>query len=270
MSGSSASDSATLRPMLARLWVSEAETTTSTAVNPAPRARCDAAAVGGEGAVADPGVLLHGRPHLGGVGHLRDGLGADEAHGLDAGQAGARERIDEPDLVGGGHGRLVLEPVARSDLPQRDPIRLVHVRLPGPRPVAAHPPMLTPDPGMRDGRRQERRRHHDQRTTAKANGQRKPSGEGRDARRHGNAAVKACSQGWWCGGWVGWGRGEGPQSGSISPTGEAADCRRHRSAAARQAADSARDHVRQTAGSSSGERTPEPGGVGDSRSGRPA
>ena len=56
--------------------------------------------------------------HLGGVGELGDHVGAHEARHLEPPQAGARERVDQLDLArGGDHLGLVLEAVARADLP---------------------------------------------------------------------------------------------------------------------------------------------------------
>ena len=55
--------------------------------------------------------------HLVGVGQLGDDVGAHEARRLDAPQAGAHERVDEPHLVVGRDDLgLVLEAVARADL----------------------------------------------------------------------------------------------------------------------------------------------------------
>src|SRR5262249_33184985 len=58
---------------------------------------------------------------LGGVGELRDPLRVHERADLDVGQPGVAERVDEGDLrVGRDHARLVLQPVARADLVDRD------------------------------------------------------------------------------------------------------------------------------------------------------
>jgi hypothetical protein len=66
--------------------------------------------------VADVRVARDLRPHLVGVGHLRDRLGVHERHRLDAPHAGAAQRVDELDLRDRGDGVLVLQPVARADL----------------------------------------------------------------------------------------------------------------------------------------------------------
>ena len=68
------------------------------------------------------------RQHLRGVGELRDHVGAHEARHLQAPQAGARERVDQLDLVvGRDRLGLVLKAVARADLADADGLgRLAH------------------------------------------------------------------------------------------------------------------------------------------------
>ena len=62
--------------------------------------------------------------HLGGVGELRDDVGPHEARDLQPPQPGAREQVDEPDLLGGRDDLgLVLEAVARPDLADPDGVR---------------------------------------------------------------------------------------------------------------------------------------------------
>ena len=59
--------------------------------------------------------------HLGGVGKLRDHVGADEARDLEPPDAGAGEHLDQPDLVVGGDDLgLVLEAVTRADFADPD------------------------------------------------------------------------------------------------------------------------------------------------------
>ena len=64
--------------------------------------------------------------HLGGVGHLRHPLRADERRHFDHRQARRAQAVDERDLVGGRHERaLVLQPVARPDFDDRHVISVM-------------------------------------------------------------------------------------------------------------------------------------------------
>ena len=61
-----------------------------------------------------------------GVGELRDPARRDEARDLDALEPGGDQRLDQAQLAhGADRGRLVLQPVARADLVDRDAIRKV-------------------------------------------------------------------------------------------------------------------------------------------------
>ena len=80
-----------------------------------------AARVRDEHAARDAVRDVDRRQHLARVGELRDDVGAHEARDLDAPQPGAREPVDQRDLVGGRDDlRLVLQAVARADLADRD------------------------------------------------------------------------------------------------------------------------------------------------------
>ena len=82
----------------------------------------EAALVGDQHAHRNPGGDVDPLQHLGGVGELGEHVGAHEARDLEARQPGARERVDQLHLaLGGDHVGLVLEAVARADLP--DPHR---------------------------------------------------------------------------------------------------------------------------------------------------
>ena len=70
-----------------------------------------------------PALVAEGRHHLDRVGELRDPLGVHEAGRLDDRQPGGDQPPDELDLdLDGDDGLLVLEPVARADLVDRDPL----------------------------------------------------------------------------------------------------------------------------------------------------
>src|SRR5215218_6365048 len=87
----------------------------------------EAALVGDEDAEGDVVGDVDALQHLGGVGELREHVGAHEARDLDAAQPGARERVHEPDLVlGADLVGLVLEPVARPDLADLDLLLRCH------------------------------------------------------------------------------------------------------------------------------------------------
>ncbi len=76
-----------------------------------------AAHVGHQRAVDDAGHALDLAQHLLGVAQRGDRLRRDEGGDLDLGHAGARQRVDQRDLVVGRHeGRLDLQAVARADL----------------------------------------------------------------------------------------------------------------------------------------------------------
>ncbi len=69
-------------------------------------------------------LLLDAGEQLAGVRHLRHRFGIDEAGDLDDGQPGVRQHLDEHALGGCVHVLfLVLQPVARADLHDLDPLR---------------------------------------------------------------------------------------------------------------------------------------------------
>ncbi len=73
--------------------------------------------VGGQNAVVDARLASDPRHHLGGIGQLRHPFGRDEAGRLDLAKSGARQDIDQCDLVFGGNDRLfILQPVSGADL----------------------------------------------------------------------------------------------------------------------------------------------------------
>ena len=81
----------------------------------------ETALVGDEHAARDAVGHVDRGEHLLGVGELRDDVRAHEARDLDAAHAGAREPVDERDLVGGRDRLgLALEAVARADLADVD------------------------------------------------------------------------------------------------------------------------------------------------------
>ena len=81
-----------------------------------------------ERAVRHAGTAVDAGHDLVGAGHRRDRFGRHERRGLDAPEPGARERVDQPHPVGDRHRRLVLQPVARSDLSDLDALRPLHER----------------------------------------------------------------------------------------------------------------------------------------------
>src|SRR4051794_5123598 len=86
----------------------------------------EAALVGDEHRHADVVGDVRALEHLAPVGQLRDDVGADEARDLQPLDAGARELLDEPDLVLGGDDLgLVLKAVARADLADAHAVRLL-------------------------------------------------------------------------------------------------------------------------------------------------
>ena len=92
--------------------------TSSTRGRERPLEACD---VGDERRIARARTTRDAGEHLRGVGHLRHPLRADEGGDFDHGKPGRAQAIDELDLVGGRHrGALVLQPVARPDLDDRD------------------------------------------------------------------------------------------------------------------------------------------------------
>ena len=74
--------------------------------------------------IADAGGLADAREDLGGIGHLRNRLRADERRRFDPLQTGLGEQIDIANLVGGrDDGALVLQAVARPHLKDRHAVR---------------------------------------------------------------------------------------------------------------------------------------------------
>ena len=98
---SPASDSAIERLTLLRLCVSDADRKTliSSMRSRWRERRVQPALVGHSTLTDDLVGHVDARQHLGGVGELRDHVGAHEARHLEAAQAGARERVDQLDLV---------------------------------------------------------------------------------------------------------------------------------------------------------------------------
>ena len=91
----------------------------------------EAAAVGHQARQHHAVPARHAARDLGGVGQLRDPLGADEAGDLDARQAAVDQRRDERDLVAGRDvARLVLQAVAGPDLVHGDARRELHADAP--------------------------------------------------------------------------------------------------------------------------------------------
>ena len=90
-----------------------------------------AALVGDQHRDRDVARAVDARQHLVGVGQLGDDVGAHEARRLDAPQAGAHERVDEPHLVVGRDDLgLVLEAVAGADLADAHALgKLSHLNL---------------------------------------------------------------------------------------------------------------------------------------------
>ena len=101
--------------------------TTATSSAPAATARSRPRRVGHEDRVPDAGAPVDRREQDVGVGELRDRARVDERRGLDHGQAGRTEAVDEAALdVGRDLRGLVLQPVARADLDDRDRRRQRH------------------------------------------------------------------------------------------------------------------------------------------------
>ena len=83
-------------------------------VHPGGESPLDATSVQHERPPLD--VAASRRGQLLGVGHRRHAVGSHERGELEVAHAGAHQRIEHGDLVDGGDGRLVLQPVAHRDV----------------------------------------------------------------------------------------------------------------------------------------------------------
>ena len=89
-----------------------------------PEGTVEAALIGYQDGVGDSRAPVEPGHQLAGVGQLRDPLRVDEARRLDDPQARTRQPVHELRLVSTINGRLlVLQPVPRAHLPDRDPAR---------------------------------------------------------------------------------------------------------------------------------------------------
>ncbi len=90
--------------------------------------------VGHQTPVGDVVTAVDAGEHGGRFGHLGHGLGRHERHGLDVGQAGVGEGVDQGDAGLERHRLLRLEPVAGADVADLDRGSTHRQRLPsGPR-----------------------------------------------------------------------------------------------------------------------------------------
>ena len=72
--------------------------------------------------------ILHRQHHVLGVGHLGNGLGADEGHRLDPLEAGLGQLFDDGDLgVEGDQVMDILEPIPGAYLDQFHGFRQLHM-----------------------------------------------------------------------------------------------------------------------------------------------